>query len=509
MFLQHEAYEWMKTNGFAKFLNKMGHTRPKYGGVLVKKVEDSKNLDIQVVEWKNVVTDQVDILGGTIIEKHWMTPVELSKKKGSWNNVNEAIENHIKMQSTANDWDDEAYNSERICVYEVHGEFPKGFVEDANDLDENFTSDKYEFSRQRYFYAKFGEEKKTVFLAEEFDELIYDYIPWEEIPGRGLGRGVIEDSEEAQVWSNDTVINEKNAMDLAGKVVMKTNSSKLGNNILEVDNGKIFDLEDGKDLVPINLAPTALGQFQAQINRWELQADKATSTFDANIGEAPPSGTPYSPTARLNPVASPPFDYRREENGILVSRIIEKWVIPFLVKKLYKKHILVSDFSEEELAVIDHSFAVFKANEKVIKGGLKGKLLSKEEYDELVEKTKSSFRGTKRYLEIPDGYFKGIESKVTVNTTNEQKDKAAILQSLSTILQTVSGSFNPQTGQFTILENPILAKIFGTILEISGSGISPVSIGVGKPSKPAQAATPTPPPVPPLTPSMQTPQAVV
>ncbi len=56
----------------------------------------------------------------------------------------------------------------------------------------------------------------------------------------------------------------------------------------------------------------------------------------------------------------------------------------------------------------------------------------------------------------------------------------------------MSQSFNPQTGEFAILENPTLAKIFGNIVDMSGSGISPVELGIGRPKK----AVPQPQPAP-------------
>lgn len=40
---------WMKQSGFDKFLNEMGQTRPKYGGVLVKKIEQNDELRLHVM----------------------------------------------------------------------------------------------------------------------------------------------------------------------------------------------------------------------------------------------------------------------------------------------------------------------------------------------------------------------------------------------------------------------------------------------------------------------------
>lgn len=90
-----ELYNWMKKSDFSKTLNEAGQTRPKYGGVLVKKCLEKESgkdeLEVEVVEWKNVITDPVNIMDGVIIEKHYMSPSELSKKEGVWDNVKDAI----------------------------------------------------------------------------------------------------------------------------------------------------------------------------------------------------------------------------------------------------------------------------------------------------------------------------------------------------------------------------------------------------------------------------------
>lgn len=478
MLLRQECYEWMKENNFAQFLNRMGYTRAKYGGVLVKKFEnEDKELELQVVQWKNAITDQVNIVNNPITERQYMTYSEILKKKGIWDKVEDILKANKNLAMAKKYGVKEVSN--RICVYEVKGEFPIEYLKNAKD-QETIEEDKYEYSMQQYYIADvYG--KTYIMYAEELKESPYEFLAWEEMEGRGLGRGVIEDSEEAQVWTNDAVKNEKNAMDLAGKVVAKTTSKKIGNNILEVDNGKIFELEDGKEFDILNLTPSALGEFQNQINRWKEQADGATSSYDANTGEQPPSGTPYSQTALLNQIASKPFDYRREEAGIFLTRLFDKWIIPYLIKKLKKKHILATDFDEDELAMIDNDFAVSRANDKVKEALLQGHYVTPEEYQAIIQSEK--LLGVKRYLQMPDNYFDDIEAKITVDPTGEMRNKQAVLQSLSTIMGDVVKSFNPNTGTFGVFDDPRLAKIFNTIVELSGAGISPASLGsMNKPS---------------------------
>jgi hypothetical protein len=480
MLLNTEVYEWMKATDFSTTLNKIGYKRAKYGGVLVKKRVTKGELYIDVVDWRNVITDQVDILGNPIVETHHMTPVELVAKKKVWDNVIEALEDLSEHNRKAKNKGDLI---SRIEVLEIHGQFPKSFIKEQKG-EPVLEGDEYEYSQQVYYIGVI-KDKQYYFFCDEEKESPYDYLAWEEMEGRGLGRGIIEDSEQAQIWTNDSVINEKNAMDLAGRVVIKHNSDDIGNNILEVDNGKMFKLGDGEDMNAVNLAPAGLGQFQSQINRWRDQVDNATSAYDANTGEQPPSGTPYSQTVFLQQIASRPYDYRIEEQAIFVNRLINRWVLPHLIKKLYKKHILVSDFSEDELKVIDRAF-IRHANktfiDKMLAQPFDAPVPTQDDYNMMLDEIVSEIKGqgNKRYIEIPEGFFDDIDAKITILTSNEQRNKAIILQSLSSVLQTVIASYDPETKKFSVLEDEKLSRIFGTILELSGiPGLSPASLGIG------------------------------
>jgi len=496
MLMSKELYQWMKAENFGYTLNKFGYYRPKYGGAIVKtEIEKEKgekeSLCIDVVEWKNVITDQVDIEHGPKIEIHFMTPVELAEYSGVWDNVEELLKETKKgNKKKKNVMGDSEYSSSRLTIFEVHGVFSDATLKDAKGLEAS-EKDEYTYSQQKY--VLWGDEKKQIVLyAEKEATDPYDYLPWEEMSGRGLGKGVIEDSEEAQVWTNDSVVKEKRAMDLAGKVLAKTTAQGLGNNILNIDNGRMFELQAGEDVTMLNLTPTSLGEYEVQRKKWDEQASRATSSFDAATGEQPPANTPYLQTAFLNSVATKPFDFRKEEAGIFWSGILMKRVMPFLIKKITKSHILASDFSPEELEIIDNSFATFSANQKLKERIIAGKPLAEGEYEALVDAYKSGFgKTTRRFIEIPDGYFDDYEAKITISMTNEARDKAATLQSLSTIMRDIASSFNPQTGTYTLLENPITAKIFGNIIELAGSGLSPVNLGIGGKGS-SQAAPPMP-----------------
>jgi len=471
MLLQKESYEWMKKTEFGTKLNEQGFTRPKYGMVVVKKREEEGELYVDTVSFKNFKFDQKNFNRGKV-EEHFFSPEELLEKEGAWYNVREIIRDaQDKKEAGSTDTD--------IQINEVHGKYPLSYLKEYKG-EEVMEEDEWVI-RNQVFYLYEGNPELYVFADEE-DEDPYKHLVWEAQDGRTLGRGVIEESEEAQVWTNDLVINEKNALDLASRVVIKTNSSSIANNVLEVDNGKVFELDDGEDMNAVNLTPGSLGQIQNVIQRWESSANLTTSAHNATTGEETPGNTTYSETALLNQVASRPFDYRREEHGFLIKEIFTDWVIPHLIKKLKKEHVLVTDFSRKELEMIDKDFAIKSGKDHAKEQLLKGQLPTQEGIDQAQEDayTHLGQTGDTRFLKIPKGYFDDIEAKVSVITTGEQRNKAAILGSLSTILQTVQNSFNPQTGGFAILENETTADIFGTLVEVAGAGISPVSLMGGK-----------------------------
>lgn len=457
--LQKEVYEWMKESDFAKTLNEMSFTRAKYGGVLVKKCieeeDGEEELEIEVVDWRNVITDPVCVTE-TVIEKHYMTAEELSEKMDVWNDVK-------KCMDLANESSDG-----KIVVYEVHGTFPESFAPEGGD--------KYVYKPQCFYIVETGTRNSdmTVLYHEFEDGDTYKYLPWERVPGRGLGRGIIEDGFEAQMWTNDAIIREKEAMELGSKVVFKSTDPNIQNNILsEVENGQVIKITQGSDFQQANMLTNAIPEFQNLVNKWNTQYERISSTPGVITGETQPGNQPFRTTAIINQEANSMFDYRREEMGIFLTELFNEWVLPFLIKKLNKAHILRAEFSPEELKAIDDSFANEQANEQVIQKILSGEPVYAENYASIVQGIKETLQktGSHRFIDIPKNYFKGFEGKVTVNTTGEQRNKAVILETLNNILITVAKA--PQ-----ILQDPKLGMIFAKILEISGSGISPISFGL-------------------------------
>lgn len=450
MLINKEFKNWAKKAGMSKLLNDFGKTRAKYGGALIKKTEKGGEMKIELVEWKNVITDQTQIKDNPITEIHYFTPAQLSAKKNVWKNTDKVIKDFSAKKKKKDE------GVKKIEVYEVHGVFPESMLKEGGS--------ETKFKQMMYIIA--GD---YVLYETEEKESPYKYLAWDEVAGRAMGVGIVEDGFEAQMWTNDAVLAEKNIMDLAGKVYIKTNATSLGQNILtDTETGQIFELKEGEDMNLLNLVPSSLPQFQNLVEKWNTQYERATNTFEAVTGETLPSGTPLGSVAIQSAQASSFFDYRREEAGIFWVEVLTDWIIPHLIKKINKAHILSSDFSNEELKLIDKHFSTYKANEKAKKAVLDGKIISQADYDNVVVFYNELLQedGKTRYVDVPDGYLSKWESKLSADITGETRNKQAMLQSLDNVLAKVSS--NPM-----LLQDPNLSQILAEMMELAGINFIP------------------------------------
>lgn len=286
---------WMKQAKLGVFLNKLTHTRAKYGGVLVKKVEREGELQLHVMQWLNMITDQVDIRNGVKIERHYYNPSDLKTDtpKG-WKNIDEAIEAAKKSREANAANPDSKQNltpGEYIEVFEVHGVMPTSRLAGTSEKYAEDYGSEDEYERQMHIVVLDESDKEnvkgvTLFAGTE-DADPYKYLPYEEVDGRGLGVGVVEDLFEAQVWTNYGIKQKKDMLDLAGKILFQTTNSNLAakNILTDLENGSIIDTGPNGQVTQINNVPSSLPAFDNLVEEWNTQAERVSSRCR---GIAPP-----------------------------------------------------------------------------------------------------------------------------------------------------------------------------------------------------------------------------
>jgi hypothetical protein len=482
--LSKDVYQWMKAVNFAKTLNDMRDTHTRYGSLLVKKVMvtdefGKRNMEIQVPEWKNVITDQIDILSAPIIECHYMTPSDLMKKRDVWENVDEVLRES---------YTDGGYVT-RIPVYEVRGWFPVSVYKEAAGKKVR-KADEKAMSYQLYYMAGgygTGIEWNQTSLTESFSlgpltpmywendtEQVYKYLARKKRAGRAMGVGVPEEGEEAQVFSNDTVLKQFRAMEYTTKVVGQSASKKLkGRNMLnEVDDGQILEHEDGRPITTLQLLPSGgLTQYSLLLSQWFTQFERVTSAYAAQRGESPSSRTAAKLQAAVLQQSGSVMQNIQESFGIFLTEIFEEWIMPWLGKQLNAEHILAHEFSLDELKQIDRNFSIHTANRMAKEAILSGKIVSEEEYEGFMQSADEMIKETKatRFLVVPKDYYKKAAVHMTFNITGEQRDKQRAIDSLLAIMELYQANPN-------IINDPVLTSLLMQIIELSGAGLSPVTL---------------------------------
>src|SRR4029077_14443304 len=489
--------KWMKEINFDNLLNVMGQTRAKYGHVVVKKVERAAELQIHVVPWRDLITDQVDITDGPKVFRHHFTPAQLKTEgaKMGWHNIDEAIETAQKQQP-ATVTGKGRYNrtlGANIEVWEVDGVLPDSYLPDNADKEGADQT----YSRQKHIVVLDEHDKDEVDGVALFEgpssEDPYKDLAWEKLPGRGLGVGVIEDLFEAQVWTNYSVKQKKDMLDLAGKIIFQAADGNVAakNVLTDLENGAILNTAPNFPITQINNSPAGMGALSQLMEDWNTQAENMTSTYPAILGSTPPHGTAFRTVAAMNQEASAIFDYRREEMGIFIREIYRDWILPFLVKQIRRTTEFVGEMTPDEVQIISQLIAEYETKSMVKKTVLSGKPITQPQADAFKQSLIEAHvkAGTKRKFKFPKGFFKS-DYNVQVNTTGEQKDNQKLLAALFQIFQLVAQ--NP-----TVLQNPTIARLFNEIMETSG--VSPALLTGASSSLPAptnQMTMPTAPGAP-------------
>lgn len=443
--------KYMHETKFGKTINEICLNRPKYGGVLVKNTSEG----VCVSKWENLITDQSDIMAGTRIERHYMTPSELSKKDGAWKNVKSAIR-------TAEDFRDkdiaETGGAEQaqtqgdlIEIFELQGDVKRSFLKEAEALMKGEDYDEEEDDDITYVHARIiacgadwvekDGDKKTengIVLYANEEKPSQKYLARNPMTGRGLGEGVIESLFEHQKWHNFTKTEEMRMIAIAGKKLYWTDDPDILANIFDegVDHGTVLRVSQGKQLSELNQLPSGTPIYQNIRTEWADSADKTTSSFASKIGEEAKSGTPFRAQYLQNLEASSQFEQYREDIGFFLQEIVEEWLLPDALKKAAKEDEIYDTFSMNELQLIDEVIVENAILDEVVKASLKRKVLAPEDVEQIRIKTQEKLRkdGNKRTIRHIKDFIEKAGKNVIVHTTDEARNKAVLFESYANIL---------------------------------------------------------------------------
>lgn len=456
---------------FSQTLNELCIARPKYGGVLLKRVEDG----VVVVPWQNVLTDPTELLSGVIIERYYVKPSELLKMGWDKELAVAAIAGaEAKREKTmAQGGQDEAdTQGEYIEIYEAHGDIPLSMFKATRgeDFDED---DQYEYVQAHIVLANPElrskvnestgkeelEEVGIVFYCEKETELPYKFLARNPIAGRALGEGVIESLFEHQKWHNFLKTEEMRLAAVAGKKLYWTDDPDVLANIFDdgVDHGTVLRVTPGSQFSELNQIPTGLPMYQGIKEEWAQSADKTTSSFSAIVGEEAKSGTPFRAQYLQNVEASSQFEQYREEIGIFLQEVAEDWLLPDALAKAASADNIFNTFTPQELQIIDETIVEAKVLEANVQSLLNGQVVDPGMNDVLRQQIGSQLRKTGSKREITDikEFIKEADKHVRVHTTDEARNKAVLFESYANLLSLLA----PEDPRFNALIDKVMQSV--------------------------------------------------
>ena len=148
-----------------KFFNEVSNIRAKYGAAIAVKEGE----EIKVEKWQQLITDQADLMSAPRIKRMFLSPSEMFKMKGVWDNVDRALKtaDNFRSQSIGNEGAEEDAEStgELVEVFVIEGDMSVSMLESAqadknNELYEELPEDEYEFVYGRIICAGADWQKK-------------------------------------------------------------------------------------------------------------------------------------------------------------------------------------------------------------------------------------------------------------------------------------------------------------------------------------------------------------
>lgn len=465
--------KWARENDIDDFIDDMVESYVDFGAALVKKTSDIKP---EVVPLQNIAfCDQTDFLSGPFAIKHFFNPTQLRKMadKGWGNSANGAtmsIEELIILGENKKQRDKTVGRMNQtpgkyLEIYEVHGDFPKAFLE-GDDFET--------YSLQMHiigFYTDKHDMKHGVTLFKgKQKELPFKLLLRDKIQGRALGLGGAEELFQPQIWVNYGQIRVKEMLDAAAMTIHVTDDPGFVNrnaNLTDVENNQVLDIEQGKTVKQLDTFPRNAASFDNNIAGWEAHAQQMGAANDAIQGISPKSGTPFKLQELVVQQSQGLHEYRKGKIAAFLDEIYHDWLMSGFVKEVTKGQEFLTELDLDDLNEVRDKTVDNAANNMVKERIINGQLISQEEIEAFKLKSKEEFSkgGNMRFIKILKDELKDVPVSVRINIIGKQEYMQERVSKLVNVFRQILAA--PQ-----VLQDPNMAKLFNAI--ISSSGLDPI-----------------------------------
>lgn len=464
---------WMRDSGFGMFLNNWGDYLAAYNSAIVKFVEKDGELHPMVMDWQKMIVDFIDFDSNPHIEILEMTEAQLRQKEGYDQDLVEKLCQALTTRKTIGGRTKDT-KSDYIRIYEVHGNLPLSYLTNKEGDERTYVQQMHVISfvasKEKGQFDEFtlysGREKKDPYMLTWL-------VP--SIDGSISLNGSVKLLFDAQWMQNHSAKLIKDQLDLASKLIFQTpDTNFVGKNAINsIESGDIMIHKENMPLTQLANNSHDISSLQAYALDWKNLSQEISNTPDILGGENLPSGTAYRQAAIIQQEAHSNFDQMIENKGLHLEEMFRRYITPYILKKMDTNEEISATLDSYGLDKIDKMYiaseAIKRFNRKAVEA-----VLNRSELPDLQQEglqvQQELQNANQRYIkpsEIPSKTWKQVlgdfEGNIIYEITDENEDKRAVLDTLSSMLQTAVN--NPQLYQL----------ITSKILEETGV-ISPIEI---------------------------------
>lgn len=451
--MERDLRQWLKNEKFGQLINELCIDYPKNGHVVVKRDKSGSWCKTNIGNLR--MEPSVRCLDESSFVYEVLSMYAKDMKEMKW--YSEEVEAFlIGKDETEPFIVYECYERNPIAGKKWKRSFRTDFLRVRTSQGGNSSTPESQINSNAKYYPGY------TLYEDDMDDLPYREKKWEEIPGRWLGLGVVEYLYDNQIRANEVANLKAKGLIFTSKHVFQTPDENLGRNILtEFDDGDILKSSTG--ISPVPMEERNLGAFAQEEQRWDLNSERKTFTFDISRGGELPSGTPLG-VARLSAgMVSSYFDIKRENLGFFIKDLLVDDVIPSFQKQNAKEHYLKFFSSDRDIAKLHKTLTKHTIRKAILDYIMRTATVPSALAIELERKRLELTVKKKKdiYLKIPSGFYTDAKFEVDITVTGEEIDVGSKLQTLQTAMQVMGA--NPG-----IMENPATRTVLMKMLELAG-----------------------------------------
>ena len=429
--------KWALENMMDTFLDDLVESYVDYGGVLVKNVNTIRP---EVVDLRTLAfCDQTDLMGSPFAIKHYYRPEDLMKEeKRGWGDTNKgatiSLENLVAKAEAHKDVLSKDLKNKTpgqyLEVYELHNCSESDYVAGGETATY--------MTILAFYKDESGKQNGVILYKSKEPKDMFKFLKRDNVQGRALGFGAIEELFEAQRWTNFTEIVELQMLQQASKILYLSDDPKFkGQNLSGKKMGEVLNLQENRTVQQLDSTPRSINSFENRGERYKQHASEMGAASDLFLGQQPTAGTPFKSVESQLIEGKSLHLWRQGRIAVFVDEIYRDWIIPHIGKEVSKGTKFLSELSMEEVRTVADRVMDKYANDWVKKRILSGKIVYPFEVQsvrQMAEETVLKL-GNKRFIEIMKGEFEKEKLDVRTNIAGKQKNLALLTDKLVNVIR--------------------------------------------------------------------------